>query len=774
MSFKYSRGTNKYDNRPAQIEVNNFDEFADAIASDKSASKGLTYICSALAEGMHYGRPDANLGNDHWRLKNYGLDRKYLAFDFDGFDSPKIFDDVCIYLSSFNCLIYTTASHTDESPRARAFIELNREISSQEGEALGAAAQNEIESVIGIEKIVFDPSVYRATQPIYTPPTTSKIIRHHGVPLNVDEILKKFPQDRSDKSKDGLQEKSSSNIGQSETPDNIRRMASALSAVPANIDRKTWCEILYSIKAHGFTTGELEAREWSKTAGAFDSTANPHGYDEKAFNDVWKYPVQTIGAGTLYHHAKQYGWSGMQLELFSITDIGTNVDLYGDVYNGRFFAKNFNGHMIYCYPRAKWLRFNGMIWEWCDSGEELQAAKHVATNIAKHAAEVFSSDPTNPNSKKLIQHAQNTQSINRLQAMLQMASAEPNMGIGNMGELDSDPMILGCKNGVICLTTGVLLAPDPKMLITRQVNVEYDSDALCPMWLQFLNQCFTDDKETIEYIQKALGYSLTGLVSEEVLHFCFGMGRNGKSVFANVMTKIMGGYAITAPAEMLMRRDRNGATNDIARLCGSRLVLANETRSDQRFDDLMIKTLVSTERISARFLHNEYFDFWPTFKIWIRGNHKPVITDDSNGAWRRIRLVPFENNIPEQDVDPDLENKLLTEKNGILTWMVQGALKWRSEGLVSSARIKAASNQYRNDCDIIGEFIEDNCTMTPNTKITQSALWGAWQFWAHENGYHHGSKKTFTRRLKDRGINADGYHNGARAYAGIDLKTGIR
>ena len=200
MSFKYSRGTNKYDNRPAQIEVNNFDEFADAIANDKSASKGLTYICSALAEGVHYGRPDANLGTDHWRLKNYGLDRQYLAFDFDGFDSPKIFDDVCIYLSSFNCLIYTTASHTDEAPRARAFIELNREISSQECELLGAAAQNDIESVIGIEKIVFDPSVYRAIQPIYTPLTTSKIIRHHGTPLNVDEILKKFPQEHGDKS----------------------------------------------------------------------------------------------------------------------------------------------------------------------------------------------------------------------------------------------------------------------------------------------------------------------------------------------------------------------------------------------------------------------------------------------------------------------------------------------------------------------------------------------------------------------------------------------
>jgi putative DNA primase/helicase len=555
-----------------------------------------------------------------------------------------------------------------------------------------------------------------------------------------------------------------------ETLETLSKMISALSIIPANTDRKTWCDILYSVKAHGFSSSEQQAREWSITAGPYDPVNNPRGYDEKVFNDVWKYPPHSIGPATLYYYAKNYGWVGKQAELFAPTDIGGGLDMYGDLFNGKFFSSIYSNKMIYCYPRSKWLKFNGMFWHWCNSGEELQAAKHVAMNIAKHAAAVFSSDPTNPNSKKLIQHAQNSQNLNRLQAMLQTAAAESGMGIGNMSQLDSDAMLLGCKNGVISLNTGSLLAPDPKMLITRQVNSEYDPEASCPNWLRFLDQCFISDEETVDYIQKALGYSLTGMVSEEVLHFCFGMGRNGKSVFANVITRLMGDYAITAPAEMLMRRDRNGATNDIARLCGSRLVLANETRSDQRFDDLTIKTLVSTERISARFLHNEFFDFWPTFKIWIRGNHKPVITDESNGAWRRIRLVPFENNIPEELVDPTLEKKLLAEKEGILAWMVQGTLKWNKEGLVTSPRIRAASNQYRTDCDVIGDFIDENCTLGPGLKVTQAGLWNLWQEWSKENGYFSGSKKTFTRRLKDRGISADGYHNGARAYVEIGLE----
>ncbi|QWD86375.1 hypothetical protein AOC06_05190 [Polynucleobacter paludilacus] len=768
MSFVYSRGINKFDNAPTQLTVASFNEFADAVANDKSLTKGQAYICAALSKGVHYERPNDFIGVEHWRLANYGQPRRFLAFDFDGFESPSVFNNTCDFFSQFNCLIYTTASHTEDSPRARALVELTREILPAEGEQLGAAAEKLIESSIGILLINFDSSVYRATQPIYTPLITSKIIRFKGSSLSVDEILKKYSLNVGPTYKN-LTPVLDVHSSTPETHENIERLESALSAIPADIDRKTWCNILYSIKAHGFQCGEQRARDWSKTAGNYDKKINPQGYSEKAFDDVWKYSPQSMGTGTLYHHAKQYGWSGYQKELFPLIQKSNDLDTFGDVFNGRFFANEFRGKMIYCYPKSKWLKFNETRWEWCEKGEALQAAKNIASEIAKHAGIVFGKDPANSNSKKLIQHAQNSQNINRLEAMLQTAASEPDMGIGSLGELDKDPMLLGCKNGVIDLKSGARLKPVPSMLITREVSANYDPSAKCPTWLDFLNQCFLGDADTIDYIQKALGYSLTGLVSEEVLHFCFGMGRNGKSVFANVLTKIMGDYAMTAPAEMLMRRDRSSATNDIARLCGARLVLANETRSDQRFDDLTIKTLVSTERISARFLHQEFFQFWPTFKIWIRGNHKPVITDDSNGAWRRIRLIPFENNIPEEMADPNLEEKLLAERDGILLWMVQGASKWHAERLKPSAQIKVASNQYRAECDILGEFISEKCILDPQQKISQPHLWGQWEVWAQQNGCFRGSKKTFTKRLKERGIGADGYIAKERAYTGIAM-----
>ena len=193
MSFLYSRGTDTFDNAPAQMAADSFSDFAQAVANDRSPRKGLTYICSALSEGTHYEKPSEHLGIAHWRLKNYGLTRRFLAFDFDWFESFEVFHQVCELLRMYNCLIYTTASHTPEAPRARALIELNREIPPEEGERLGQAAQMKIESVIGIGKIKFDSSVYRATQPIYTPVTTSTIIHHHGAPLDVDNTLASYP-----------------------------------------------------------------------------------------------------------------------------------------------------------------------------------------------------------------------------------------------------------------------------------------------------------------------------------------------------------------------------------------------------------------------------------------------------------------------------------------------------------------------------------------------------------------------------------------------------
>jgi len=189
----YSRGVDQFDNRPAQNEAADFNDFAEAVLKDRSPRKGMAYICGALSSGVHYQHPEKYPGADHWRLKNYALKRRFLAFDFDGFASPEVFGLVCKYFDRWNCLIYTTASHTTDKPRARAIVELDRDVDDEEGVRLGEAAQRCLEKEFGEQAINFDRSVYRATQPLFTPVTASLTFRHKAEPLSVDAILRDFP-----------------------------------------------------------------------------------------------------------------------------------------------------------------------------------------------------------------------------------------------------------------------------------------------------------------------------------------------------------------------------------------------------------------------------------------------------------------------------------------------------------------------------------------------------------------------------------------------------
>lgn len=401
----------------------------------------------------------------------------------------------------------------------------------------------------------------------------------------------------------------------------------------------------------------------------------------------------------------------------------------------------------------------------------MAAAKKVAGKILEQAAKLFSSDPTRY--KKLMAFATSLQNLKRLQAMIELAKSEDGMSIGHMAALDSDPWQLGVRNGVVNLKDGGLLAPDPAMLITRQCAAEYHDDAQCPKWLEFLSQIFKGDQDTIAYIQRALGYTLTGTTTEEALFICFGHGANGKSVFSNVVSTIMGDYARAAPASLLTvrRADDSGPRNDLTMLCGARLVSINETQSGDRLDEQIVKSLAGREMISARFLHKEFFDFWPTAKPWLRTNHKPIITGEDDGIWRRLQLISFARKFSEDERDPWLESKLLDERDGILAWMVQGCLAWSRHKLKQSASVRRESATYRKESDLLGEFLEEMTKADPDTRVEQSALFSAYRNWHEGNGTRPGSKNTFTKKLKERNY-GESKSTGRRFYTGLTLVKG--
>ncbi len=440
----------------------------------------------------------------------------------------------------------------------------------------------------------------------------------------------------------------------------------------------------------------------------------------------------------------------------------------GDILAGKHFARAMRGKLLHVGPAGKWLSWDGTRWVWCARGEEMAAAKVVAGKILKYAAELFAADPNKHG--KLLGFAKKLQNLPRLMAMVELAKSEEGMSLGHMSELDSDPWLLGVRNGVVNLRDGGLLAASPDMLITRQAAAEYHSDAQCPLWLNFHDQVFLGDQETIRYRQRAYGYSLTGDTGEEVLFADYGNGVNGKSVSANVACGVMGDYAQTAPASLLTvrRADDTGARNDLAMLCGARLVSINETQSGDRLDEQIVKQLAGREPISARFLHKEFFQFQPTAKPWLRTNHKPIITGEDDGIWRRIHLIPFARKFSEDERDPWLESKLLEERDGILAWMVQGCLEWQRHGLKPSALVRKESATYRKESDLLGEFLDEMTAAAPDARVEQARLFAVYRQWHESNGTRPGSKTSFTRKLTERGYTV-GRSNGERFYCGLRL-----
>jgi putative DNA primase/helicase len=408
------------------------------------------------------------------------------------------------------------------------------------------------------------------------------------------------------------------------------------------------------------------------------------------------------------------------------------------------------------------------MWVWCEKGEAIDAAKAVAKQLIDIGRQQLSNDQSRASS--LIKHGIKSHDLQRIEAMLKLAASEPGMTV-TINELDSNPWLLGVRNGVVDLRTGELLANDPLMLITRMCNASHDRTATCPRWLTFLDQVFDGDLDTIDTLQRALGYTLTGFTSEEVLFICFGHGSNGKSVFNNVVANILGSYGRVAPASLLTLR-RNGDSsprNDLAALAGARYVSINELQSGDRLDEQVVKLLAGREMISARFLHKEFFDFMPTFSPWLRTNHKPVITGDDDGIWRRLILIPFRQQFSGQAKDPHLEHKLMEERDGILGWMVDGAVKWQRDGLNLSLTIRSEGASYRKDSDLLGEFVGEVCITDPNESVLQADLYGQYRAWAQVNGIVPIAKASFTRRLAERG-HPERKSNGQRFYCGLKIR----
>ena len=447
------------------------------------------------------------------------------------------------------------------------------------------------------------------------------------------------------------------------------------------------------------------------------------------------------------------------------------LDSHGDVRNAKAFAQVTAGEFLYVTTKDCWLTWKSDRWVLCEKEEHTAKAKEVCRQILAAASSVFSTDQER--GKRLIQEAVSAHSLSRITAMLKLAVSEPGVAVTSR-ELDSDPYLLGVENGMVDLRDGNHYFNRPDFKITRYCNASYEVNGNCDRWLTFLDEIFQGDSETIQSVQRLLGCTLLGLSNEEILIICYGHGANGKSVFSNVIHTIMGGYSITAAPSLLVARrpDDTGARNDLAALAGSRYVSINETQSGDRLDEQVVKMLAGREPISARFLHQEFFEFQPTFTPWLRTNHKPIVMGEDDGIWRRLVLLRFGKKFNEADQDPQLEKKLNAERNGILMWMIKGAQLYLQNGLALSPQMLAEFKAYRSESDLLGEFISDKTITGPALKIEQPFLYRHYRSWCFDAGVRTMSKKSFTQRLVERGY-TEGKSGKNRFYMGIACELGL-
>ena len=364
----------------------------------------------------------------------------------------------------------------------------------------------------------------------------------------------------------------------------------------------------------------------------------------------------------------------------------------------------------------------------------------------------------------------------RLSAML--SEAEPHIAL-HPEDLDRDPWLFNVANGTLDLRTGRLRPHRRDDFLTSISPIPYNVGAKCPTWERFLNEIFDGDRELIEFVQRAVGYSLTGLTREHVLFICHGLGSNGKSVLIEIIAAVLADYAQQCPTDTFMVRDRGGTIpNDIARLRGARFVSAVETESGRRLAESLVKQATGGDRLTARFLHREFFEFVPAFKLWLATNHRPEIRGTDNGIWRRIRLIPFGVTFKDPEKagpgdlvkDDRLAEKLRTEITGVLAWAVRGCLIWQKDGLRSPDAVSAATATYREEQDVLAHFLAERCQTAPNYVARAADLYKNYSEWAEANGEKPISNTAFGLQLKERGFRADRGTAGVRVWLGIDLR----
>lgn len=440
--------------------------------------------------------------------------------------------------------------------------------------------------------------------------------------------------------------------------------------------------------------------------------------------------------------------------------------------NAERLADRFASELMYVPELASWYCWTGVYWRRASEVEIEFRAKAVVKALPDEANE-------HPSAKEFFGFCAASQSKHMVASMISLAASDPRLLVPAT-ELDRHKHLVGVQNGVVDLNTGDLLEADPQYRITRVCGTLYDPDARAPLFERTMSDVFFGDHDLVEFFQRCAGYALSGDPAEDVMLIPHGNGANGKSTVMNALRRAFGSYARVADATTFLidgkaNGNAGGAREDLVRLHGSRLIVVNEPDEGGELREGTVKSMTGGDPIAARAPYAKHsIEIVPTWVVFMPTNHKPIVKGSDNGIWRRLRLIPFTRNFEADatiEKDPAREEKLASELPGILAWIVRGTLAYRSGGLAAPNAVVDASATYRNQMDLLADWLDECCEIGDEFIEESQKLWQSWERWARERGTLHYVKSTVAlgRRLDQRFPPAKG-SRGVRSRVGLRVK----
>jgi len=420
--------------------------------------------------------------------------------------------------------------------------------------------------------------------------------------------------------------------------------------------------------------------------------------------------------------------------------------------------------LCYLCDERRWLSWDGSRWR--PNKKHSFRAEQTVKGLYDEARDCKNSQ----GQRELTDWAKRSQAKSRIDSMMALAAERLSVSVA---EFDTDAGLINCNNGLLDLASGELHPHSSDQLAMKIADAAYDKNATCPQWLAFLNEVFSGDAELVSYMQRALGYSLTGETDEHCLFIAYGLGANGKTTLFETVHDILGDYAHMTEFSTFLNTDKSDARKQeaIGRLRGVRMAVASETESTKSWKEAIVKKLTGGDTLTGAKLYGNSYEFSPTHTLWFQANHLPGVKDASHGFWRRVRVVPFNAKFDGAKVDPGLRKKLLIERDGIFAWLVEGARQYYADGLGQPPEAcELATSDYRSDNDPLSSFIEERLMRDVSGSASLSSTYEAYQAWCFDEREQPTAMNFFSKGMEERGIKKR-HTNKGKVFDGYKLKV---